>query len=71
MNKQEWIEKISKMQSNGNNFLSLNWSDVDWEAWNSGDLTADQQALVYACEKLGLMAMPGDMAPDTISFVNR
>ena len=63
-----WQKIIQKMNEEETNFVELTWSDDDWAAWTSGDLTDDQEDMIAAAEAAGLTPMPGALSPDTVSF---
>ena len=66
MNKQQWKAIIKEQY-----LVDLNWSDDEWERWQSGDLnrlTRDQKAMVAACKELDKEPFAGELSPNTISF---
>ena len=69
MNKKQWITELKNLATGKDTDIeTLKWSKLEWERWNSGNLNADQKAMVSACNQLGITPMPGERSPGWISF---
>lgn len=69
MDKNQWIKIIKATLDEDWDFCELDWTDREWDCWQTGNLTRNQKAMISACHELNVEPRPGDMSPNTMSLI--